>query len=60
MTINELSEKIDTAKQLGFGDSIVCVDDSRDGDKSYPFAKCEFVNSGDQREPQTLMVFSHA
>jgi len=60
MTINDLSEKLEIAKQLGFGESFVCINDSRDGEKSYPTARADFVNTGNQMQPEKIMAIGYA
>lgn len=60
MTINELSEILDTARQLGYGSSSVHLDDSRDGTKSYPNAKASFVDVGSQGQPEKILTFKYA
>lgn len=60
MTISELKQIIETAEQLGYGDTRVHLDDSRDGVESYPLASVKLVKAGDQREPYAMLVVGYA
>lgn len=62
MTINELAVMVEIAQQLGHGSSPVCLNDSRDGRKSYPEASAAFVDSDNTADtlPQKILVFGYA
>lgn len=56
LTVGELSKMLETAKALGYGDSQVHIDDSRDGQKSSYPAKAIFTTSGPQMDRQTRLI----
>lgn len=60
MTVNELIKMLETAKQLGHGDSRICINDSRDGVNSFPDAKAVFMDTGSQMDPCKILTFGYA
>ncbi len=57
MNIQDLKQKIDVAIELGFGDAVVCTDESRDGETSYHYiVAAEFVDVGTKQDQQKALV----
>ena len=59
MKIAELKVIIETMEDLGHTDVNLVLDDSRDGQDSYPKAKAYVVKTDDQCEPCVMLAFGY-
>lgn len=59
MKISELKILIDAAESLGHGDAKMVLNDSRDGNESYPTAKATLKKCGTQQDPDVMLVISY-
>jgi len=60
MTVNDLQKMLEIAIQLGAGNSLVCINDSRDGNDSFPEAQAMFLDVGTQMDPGKILTFTYA
>ncbi len=59
MNIKELKVLVDTAINLGHSDAQLVLNDSRDGNESYPIARAELKKGGMQHDPSVMLVVSY-
>jgi hypothetical protein len=59
MNIKELKVLVDTAINLGYSDAQLVLNDSRDGNESYPIAIAELKKGGTQHDPSVMLVVSY-
>ena len=59
MNIKELKVLVDTAIDLGYSEGQLVINDSRDGNKSYPIAKAKLEKCGIQQDPSVMLVISY-
>ena len=59
MQIAELKTIIATLEGLGLTEVKLVLDDSRDGEESYPDARAYVVKKGDQRESTVMLAFGY-
>jgi hypothetical protein len=59
MKISELKILIDAAESLGHSDARLVLNDSRDGNESYPAAKATLKKCGTQQDPDVMLVISY-
>lgn len=55
MKITELKKMIEIAEQLGEKDIEVCINDCRDGEESYPAARCIFTETAAGKKILTMV-----
>ena len=59
MNIKELKVLVDTAIDLGHSDAKLVLNDSRDGNESYPIAIAKLKKCGTQDDPSVMLVVSY-
>lgn len=59
MNIKELKVLVDIAIDLGYSDAKLTINDSRDGNESYPIAKAKLKKCGTQYDPSVMVVVSY-
>ena len=59
MNIKELKVLVDTAIDLGYADGKIVLNDSRDGNESYPEANAKLKKCGGQHDPSVMLIVSY-
>jgi hypothetical protein len=59
MNTKELKVILETAEQLGYRDIPIVINDSRDGQDSYPLAKASLKKNTSQHDPGAMLVISY-
>ena len=59
MNISDLKILVDAAESLGHGDARLVINDSRDGNESYPAAKATLKKCGTQQDPSVMLVIGY-
>ena len=60
MKISEVKSIIETMECLGFKDAELVIDDSRDGNSSFPKATVKPIRITDQREETIFLAVSYS
>jgi hypothetical protein len=55
-TVNELKIMIDILIDLGHGDGVITIDDSRDGIESHTSASVSIKKTGSTQDPQIVLL----
>ena len=59
MNIKELKVLIDVAIDLGHSEAKLVINDSRDGNRSYPEAKAKLEKCGTQHDPSVMLIINY-